>query len=135
MHNWSLQFALLDWLLSVHWLLVDREVSPFLDDLDDSHILIIRNYDKLSVADVSDAENPRIVDSLLLNFLNEQQYSSVKVIKDDAEACVVELQLVNNFELRNWILGFGASVKVVEPQSLKDQIREELQKAVSGYWL
>ncbi|MGB0523293.1 MAG: helix-turn-helix transcriptional regulator [Flammeovirgaceae bacterium] len=68
------------------------------------------------------------------NYIKAQPiHTSMQVIQDNEEAFVVELQLVNNFELRNWILGFGASVKVLEPQSLKEQIREELQKAVSGY--
>lgn len=60
-------------------------------------------------------------------------HSSMKIIEDNEQACVVELQLVNNFELRNWILGFGSSVKVIEPQALKDSIREQLMEAANLY--
>lgn len=68
------------------------------------------------------------------NYIKAQPiHPSMQVLQDDQERFIIELQLVNNFELRNWILGFGAAVKVVEPQALKDTIQEELRKAVDQY--
>lgn len=55
------------------------------------------------------------------------------ILKDDEESFILQLRLVNNYELRNWILGFGASAKVIEPASLREQIKEELAKAVALY--
>lgn len=68
------------------------------------------------------------------NYIKAQPiHPSMRIVQDDDSRFVVELQLVNNFELRNWILGFGASVQVVEPQSLREGIQKELMKATALY--
>ncbi|MEH0154734.1 WYL domain-containing protein [Limibacter armeniacum] len=56
-----------------------------------------------------------------------------EIVQDDEDVCVVRLKLVNNHELRNWILGFGASVKVLKPEKLKEQIKEEILQSMLHY--
>jgi predicted DNA-binding transcriptional regulator YafY len=36
-------------------------------------------------------------------------------------------------ELRNWVLSFGAGAEVLEPQSLRDEVRSELERALARY--
>lgn len=68
------------------------------------------------------------------NYLKTQPiHPSQEVLEDTEEVFKIELNLVNNYELRNWILGFGASVRVESPEKLQMQIKEELAKASDLY--
>ncbi len=46
---------------------------------------------------------------------------------------LLELHLSAVEELKTWVLGFGADVQVLEPDSLREQIAEELQRALQKY--
>jgi predicted DNA-binding transcriptional regulator YafY len=56
-------------------------------------------------------------------------HPSQLVLKDDADALVVSLHVMPNYELRQELLGLGATVKVLEPKWLAREIREEHRKA------
>jgi len=43
------------------------------------------------------------------------------------------LMVSNDWALRSWILGFGASVRVMSPTSLADAVRDELARASGQY--
>ena len=45
----------------------------------------------------------------------------------------VSLEVSNDWALRSWLLGFGASVRVIQPKALAASLREEFQRAVSVY--
>jgi predicted DNA-binding transcriptional regulator YafY len=45
----------------------------------------------------------------------------------------VTLDVSDDWALRSWLLGFGSAVRVIEPQSLRDAIRSELDKAAQRY--
>ena len=45
----------------------------------------------------------------------------------------LRLSVAVTVELRTWILGHGAHVEVLSPQSLVDQIRDELELAAKRY--
>jgi predicted DNA-binding transcriptional regulator YafY len=45
----------------------------------------------------------------------------------------VTLQVSNDWALRSWLLGFGASVRVLEPAALAEAIRAELDLAARQY--
>jgi predicted DNA-binding transcriptional regulator YafY len=44
----------------------------------------------------------------------------------------MNLQVANTRELVGWILSFGSSVRVVQPEALREQVREEARKIDSG---
>lgn len=68
------------------------------------------------------------------NYIKAQPiHHSMKIIQDDDKLFKISLQLVNNYELRSWILGFGASVKVESPELLREQIQTEWKKAMGQY--
>ncbi len=43
------------------------------------------------------------------------------------------LQVSNDWALRSWVLGFGASVRVVQPAALADAVLDELKRARARY--
>lgn len=43
------------------------------------------------------------------------------------------LEVPINYEIVSWILGFGATAVVLEPESLKDRIRQELEASLNRY--
>lgn len=46
---------------------------------------------------------------------------------------VLSLEVCNDWALRSWILGFGPLARVIEPASLKAQIRDEIERAREAY--
>ena len=44
-----------------------------------------------------------------------------------------QFYVVPTFELRQEILGFGSSVEVLSPASLRDEIKEEIEKMNKQY--
>ena len=38
-----------------------------------------------------------------------------------------------NYEIISWIMGFGAAAEVIEPESLRKQIKEEHVRAAKQY--
>jgi predicted DNA-binding transcriptional regulator YafY len=43
------------------------------------------------------------------------------------------LDVSNDWALRSWVLGFGASVRVVKPAALADAVLDELKRACHVY--
>ena len=60
-------------------------------------------------------------------------HDSQEVLIDDDQELRIKLQVKPNFELIQKILMHGQHVKVLEPDSLKDQIKKTLEKAVEQY--
>jgi predicted DNA-binding transcriptional regulator YafY len=61
--------------------------------------------------------------------LAEQALSVDQVLKDeDSQYFVLEASVADNMELRWWLLGFGAKAEVLEPSSL----REEMKRTAEG---
>ena len=46
---------------------------------------------------------------------------------------VVTLEVPINYEVIAWILGFGSAARVLEPESLREHMREELQNSLMAY--
>ncbi|MDW7695884.1 WYL domain-containing protein [Flammeovirgaceae bacterium SG7u.111] len=68
------------------------------------------------------------------NYLKSRPlHPTQKELVDNKDEYRISLDLVNNFELRKLILGFGANVKVLAPEKLKKDIQEELAKAIGSY--
>lgn len=65
--------------------------------------------------------------------LTKPLHSSQKVMKEDENGIIVNIEVIWNFELEREILGFGETVKVLSPRSLANRIKDKLQKAVNLY--
>lgn len=52
---------------------------------------------------------------------------------EEPEALIATFKLSNVVEFKRWILSFGASAEVMRPESLRNEIRDELMGAVERY--
>jgi predicted DNA-binding transcriptional regulator YafY len=67
-------------------------------------------------------------------YISEKRWHSSQQLTPQKDgSLIVELWLSNTVELKNWVLSFGANAEVLEPGSLRDEIREELQRAIPHY--
>src|SRR5262249_53481471 len=58
--------------------------------------------------------------------------SEVKTRHRDG-SLTLRLRLSNTVEVKSWILSFGASALVLEPESLRTEIAAELERLLEGY--
>lgn len=80
-------------------------------------------------------------ETIILSFTREQGYyvksqpwhSSQKILIDNEQECRISLRVIPSFELERKILHDGASVRVIEPQSLKKRIQQELSDTLAHY--
>lgn len=57
-----------------------------------------------------------------------------KVVQEHQDGSIqIKLSLVNNYELRSVLLGYGADLEVVEPVVLREQIKAVFQAGYNGY--
>jgi predicted DNA-binding transcriptional regulator YafY len=75
------------------------------------------------------AFEPRIA-----RYVRERVWHASQEVQDRPDGSVVlTLNVSNDFALRGWILGFGELARVVSPQSLATQIKDELERARGKY--
>ncbi len=68
------------------------------------------------------------------NYIKTQPiHHTQKILSHDEEGCTVELNLVINYELQREILSYGSQIKVLEPQNLVLQIKEDLANSKEQY--
>ncbi|MEO7991369.1 MAG: WYL domain-containing protein [Chryseolinea sp.] len=68
------------------------------------------------------------------NYIKTQQlHETQQIISDTSDGLMVTLQLIINYELLQTLLAFGPEVKVLEPASLKEEIRGMLEKSLELY--
>lgn len=63
----------------------------------------------------------------------QKLHQSQVIIQDDKSALIVSLDVVVNFELVGIILSYGSAVKILEPQHLRDKIKEIASKILALY--
>jgi predicted DNA-binding transcriptional regulator YafY len=54
-------------------------------------------------------------------------HDSQKFIPLEDGGAIMELQVANLWEVKRWLIGWGADAKVIEPQSLLSEVREECE--------
>lgn len=59
--------------------------------------------------------------------------SQDELFEEDENFVYLSLYVYDNYELRSKLLSYGSKVTVMEPVSLRDKLRAELQKAVGNY--
>ncbi|MEN5380629.1 helix-turn-helix transcriptional regulator [Sphingobacterium kitahiroshimense] len=60
-------------------------------------------------------------------------HPSQKVIEKAAEHTTIQLEVVPNYEFYAQILGFGASVQVLEPAHIREEIKNKILKNLNNY--
>ena len=60
-------------------------------------------------------------------------HASQTILEDSPERLIIGLHVVANFELRQRILGYGSSVRVLEPLYLAKEVKDELEKTMKLY--
>lgn len=72
--------------------------------------------------------------AVLGKYLKSQPiHASQKVIKDTDSECVIELYVIETYELIEKILSFGLQAEVLEPLSLRDKIKKQLESTLLKY--
>lgn len=56
-----------------------------------------------------------------------------KILIDDENECRISLKIIPNYELTQQILKYGATIKVIEPQWLVEEIKEILKRTFEKY--
>ncbi len=103
----------------------------------DSKIDPIKNFEHVIGLHYSDSD----AEAVILSFTPHQGkyirtlplHTSQEILKDDAEEFRIRLFVVANFELRQKILMFGASVEVIEPIWFREEVMEELGNSMKRY--
>lgn len=68
------------------------------------------------------------------NYIKTQPlHPTQRILINNEDELRIELHLINNNELRNLILSFGSSIKVISPMSLKLAVMQELNNAIKAY--
>ncbi|WP_228100971.1 helix-turn-helix transcriptional regulator [Paenibacillus donghaensis] len=65
--------------------------------------------------------------------VKESNYHFIEDMKEHQDGLDVVLRVRQLDELLQWVLGWGAGVIVLEPESFRDRIREEAQKTLNRY--
>jgi predicted DNA-binding transcriptional regulator YafY len=60
-------------------------------------------------------------------------HESQEIVELEGGRLHVTLRVTNDWALRSWILGFGASARVIEPQALAESLGDELRRAAARY--
>lgn len=68
------------------------------------------------------------------NYIKTQKlHESQQIINDTKYGLIITLQLIPNYELLQTLLAFGPEVKVLEPVSLKEEMKAMLEKSLRLY--
>jgi proteasome accessory factor B len=66
-------------------------------------------------------------------FVKEYESSKADSIQEDGASLIFERTVTMTPEIVKWVLSFGAGVEVLEPESLRDEIKEHIQKLAEIY--
>jgi predicted DNA-binding transcriptional regulator YafY len=65
--------------------------------------------------------------------VKESNYNYIEGMEEQPDGLHVNLRVRQPEELLQWVLGWGADVLVLEPESFRNRIREEAGKMVQRY--
>jgi predicted DNA-binding transcriptional regulator YafY len=76
-----------------------------------------------------------VFDSGAAHVISERIWHPTQEIRDRNDGSVeLTLSVPINYEIISWILGFGSKARVLQPESLRKRIAEELQRAADNYY-
>ncbi len=68
------------------------------------------------------------------NYIKTQQlHETQQIISDTSDGLIVTVQLIINYELLQTLLAFGPQMKVLEPASLQQEIKDMIRKSMELY--
>ncbi len=73
------------------------------------------------------------VNEILAKYLSSKPLHRSQKLYERNDKTYLDLKVYNTYELHEKILGFGTQAKVIEPELLKNQIADTLQKATEQY--
>jgi len=65
--------------------------------------------------------------------LTKPLHSSQEVIHKDKDGITINIKVVPNYELERLLLGFGPSLEILSPPSLRKRMKELIGKALKLY--
>ncbi|MDF2681796.1 MAG: transcriptional regulator [Brevibacillus sp.] len=65
--------------------------------------------------------------------IKESYYFYIDSMEEQEDGLLVTLRVRQKEEVLHWVLGWGASVVVLEPESFRERIREEIEKMSKRY--
>ena len=67
-------------------------------------------------------------------YIRERQWSQEqKITKLKDGSIVLWMKTSGWYDVKKWVLSFGAEAIVLEPQHLQDKVRNEVEKMLKGY--
>lgn len=60
-------------------------------------------------------------------------HHSQKLEQETEDGFIFSIEVTYNYELKRWLLYYGSRVEVLEPKSLRDEIKNEMENALSRY--
>jgi predicted DNA-binding transcriptional regulator YafY len=119
---------------------LDRIVQ--FEEIDAKYITSLVNFDEYfeDIIGISKPKNATIEKVLLLAtndlkpyLITKPIHGSQKRISENENGYLLSIDVYINFELENLILSYGETLKVVEPKSLQETIKNRLLKNVANY--
>lgn len=111
-----------------------------LDIIDDKYIIDksfdIHEYTKNSIGNFKGEELDihLIIKEPFATIVSEKRWSSKQSIKELGDGSIdFKARMMGYEQIKSWILGMGPSVKVLEPQNLVDDVKEDIKKMISTY--
>jgi predicted DNA-binding transcriptional regulator YafY len=67
-------------------------------------------------------------------YVREKTWHPTQQLRAQADGRLVMSLRVSHFlELKRWVLSYGADCEVLEPDDLREQVREEMRRALQRY--
>jgi predicted DNA-binding transcriptional regulator YafY len=66
-------------------------------------------------------------------FVSRRQWHPTQSLRPVGGGIELTMEVAGTIELTSWVLGFGDQAVVLEPESLRDAITAELERALAGY--
>ena len=60
-------------------------------------------------------------------------HGSQKVLKQDNDSVLIEIEVIVNRELKQLLLSYGCQLHVINPKSLSNEIEADLKKNLENY--
>lgn len=67
-------------------------------------------------------------------YIKERKWSKTQKIKDQKDGSIIlSMHTSGRWDIKKWVLSYGAEAKVLEPEDLRNEISDELAAAQGNY--
>jgi predicted DNA-binding transcriptional regulator YafY len=68
-------------------------------------------------------------------YVKERQWSHNQEIQNNKDGSIIlKMKTSGRFEIKRWVAGFGAHAKILEPENLREEYKEEVRQVYSQYF-